>query len=119
MINNEHDQLLREDAYLIHPLQHRSDHGEPMICARAEGTTLFDTEGHQYIDGLSGLWNVNVGHGRHELAKTAADQIVQNIATDRIHADHVRCVIVGAPGEETLGLYVAGLMRTRPVVLSG
>lgn len=77
MINNEHDQLLREDAYLIHPLQHRSDHGEPMICARAEGTTLFDTEGHQYIDGLSGLWNVNVGHGRHELAKTAADQIVQ------------------------------------------
>jgi heptosyltransferase-2 len=49
----------------------------------------------------------------------AADQIVQNIATDRIHADHVRCVIVGAPGEETLGLYVAGLMRTRPVVLSG
>ena len=77
MINNEHDQLLREDAYLIHPLQHRSDHGEPMICVRAEGTTLFDTEGHQYIDGLSGLWNVNVGHGRHELAKTAADQIVQ------------------------------------------
>ncbi len=31
--------------------------------------------GHEYIDGLSGLWNVNVGHGRAELAEAAAAQM--------------------------------------------
>ena len=33
------------------------------------------TVGHEYIDGLSGLWNVNVGHGRAELAEAAAAQM--------------------------------------------
>ena len=34
-----------------------------------------DACGHKYIDGLSGLWNVNVGHGRGELAEAAAAQM--------------------------------------------
>src|SRR5947207_9673435 len=34
-----------------------------------------DIGGHEYIDGLSGLWNVNVGHGRVELADAAAAQM--------------------------------------------
>jgi adenosylmethionine-8-amino-7-oxononanoate aminotransferase len=36
---------------------------------------LFDAEGREYIDGLSGLWNVNVGHGRAELAAAASAQM--------------------------------------------
>jgi adenosylmethionine-8-amino-7-oxononanoate aminotransferase len=36
-----------------------------------------DIHGHEYIDGLSGLWNVAVGHGREELAKAAYDQMRQ------------------------------------------
>jgi adenosylmethionine-8-amino-7-oxononanoate aminotransferase len=34
-----------------------------------------DIEGNKYLDGLSGLWNVNVGHGRAELADAAAAQM--------------------------------------------
>jgi adenosylmethionine-8-amino-7-oxononanoate aminotransferase len=34
-----------------------------------------DIEGREYIDGLSGLWNVNVGHGRAELADAASAQM--------------------------------------------
>src|SRR5258708_10649590 len=34
-----------------------------------------DMGGDEYIDGLSGLWNVNVGHGRAELAEAAAAQM--------------------------------------------
>ena len=34
-----------------------------------------DIQGRDYIDGLAGLWNVNVGHGREELGKAAADQM--------------------------------------------
>ena len=77
MTYGDREQLLRDDAYLIHPLQHSSDHGDPMICVRAEGSTLMDIEGKRYIDGLSSLWNVNVGHGRRELATAAADQILE------------------------------------------
>jgi adenosylmethionine-8-amino-7-oxononanoate aminotransferase len=36
---------------------------------------VIDLEGRSYIDGLSGLWNVAVGHGRRELAEAAAEQM--------------------------------------------
>ena len=47
----------------------------------------------------------------------AADQLVEH-QTIQSAAD-VRCIILGAPGEEGLGHHIAGLMRNRPVVLSG
>jgi adenosylmethionine-8-amino-7-oxononanoate aminotransferase len=46
-----------------------------LVLAKGEGVYLWDTDGNKYIDGFAGLWNVNVGHGRHELAVAAADQI--------------------------------------------
>ncbi len=75
--HSDRAQLLKDDAYLIHPLQHGADHREPLICVRAEGATLFDMDGNRYLDGLSGLWNVNVGHGRRELGEAAAAQIAE------------------------------------------
>ncbi len=41
---------------------------------RGEGTYIFDDKGKRYLDGLSGLFVVNAGHGRHELAETAYKQ---------------------------------------------
>ena len=70
------DQLAKTDReHLIHPLQHPVEHAEPVIWARGEGALLWDVNGREYIDGLSGLWNVNVGHGRAELADAAAEQM--------------------------------------------
>jgi len=40
-----------------------------------KGAIIKDANGRSYIDGLSGLWNVNVGHGRTELADAARDQM--------------------------------------------
>ncbi|MDV2888448.1 aminotransferase class III-fold pyridoxal phosphate-dependent enzyme, partial [Alkalihalophilus pseudofirmus] len=34
-----------------------------------------DIEGNRYLDGMSGLWCVNVGYGREELAKAAFEQL--------------------------------------------
>ncbi|KAA3632581.1 MAG: aspartate aminotransferase family protein [Proteobacteria bacterium] len=45
------------------------------IIARAEGAYLWDTDGNRYLDGMSGLWCVNVGYGREELAEVAARQM--------------------------------------------
>jgi putrescine aminotransferase len=69
-------ELVRADQeHLIHPLHHPIDNANPIIYVRGRGATIQDIEGREYIDGLSGLWNVNVGHGREELADAAAAQM--------------------------------------------
>ncbi|KAA0098513.1 aspartate aminotransferase family protein [Mycolicibacterium sp. P1-18] len=56
---------------------HFARHGEgitPTIITRGEGVHIWDSNGNKYIDGLSGLFVVQVGHGRAELAEAAAKQ---------------------------------------------
>jgi putrescine aminotransferase len=65
----------RDQAFLLHPQHHPLDHAEPVIFTRGEGAILWDVRGRRFIDGLSCLWNVNVGHGRRELAEAAARQM--------------------------------------------
>ncbi|MGH7378368.1 MAG: aspartate aminotransferase family protein, partial [Candidatus Methylomirabilales bacterium] len=57
------------------PLYHPTEHAGAHIWVKGEGATLTDAEGRTYLDGLSCLWNVNVGHGRTELAAAAAEQM--------------------------------------------
>ncbi len=69
-------ELVQQDReHLIHPLYHPDDHEAPIIFVKGRGAILTDAEGHEYIDGLSSLWNVNAGHGRPELAEAAAAQM--------------------------------------------
>ena len=51
-------------------------HGVPIIT-KGEGHHIWDSKGKKYIDGLSGLFVVNAGHGRRRLAETAAKQAEQ------------------------------------------
>ena len=44
------------------------------VIDRGEGAYIYDTDGKRYLDGLSGLFVVQVGHGRAELAEAAAKQ---------------------------------------------
>ena len=44
------------------------------VFERGKGSTLWDVRGREYIDGLSGLWVVNAGHGRAEIADAMAEQ---------------------------------------------
>jgi adenosylmethionine-8-amino-7-oxononanoate aminotransferase len=69
-------ELIKADQeHLIHPLHHPIDNAEPIVYVRGRGARVSDIQGREYLDGLSGLWNVNVGHGRTELADAAAAQI--------------------------------------------
>jgi putrescine aminotransferase len=45
------------------------------VITGADGIWLKDSEGNRILDGMAGLWCVNVGYGRHELAEAAARQI--------------------------------------------
>ncbi|NDA77485.1 MAG: aminotransferase class III-fold pyridoxal phosphate-dependent enzyme [Actinobacteria bacterium] len=47
--------------------------GLPVIV-RGDGPHVFDADGKRYLDGLSGLFTVNIGHGRTELAAAAEKQ---------------------------------------------
>jgi putrescine aminotransferase len=69
------DRIQSDLAHLLHPLYHPSGHQSPKIWVKGRGAIVIDIEGREYIDGLSGLWNVNVGHGRRELAEAAAEQM--------------------------------------------
>src|SRR5438552_17633698 len=69
-------ELVKADQdHLIHPLHHPVDNSEPVIYVRGRGSMIQEIGGREYIDGHSGLWNVNVGHGRTELADAAATQM--------------------------------------------
>src|SRR6476619_7219567 len=51
-----------------------ADHEVPIIT-RGEGCYVWDEHGNRYLDGLSGLFCVNAGHGRTELGEAAARQV--------------------------------------------
>ena len=71
-------QLVRADhAHLVHPLHNAGDAADPFVWVKGEGAVLHTADGREFIDGLSCLWNVNVGHGRRELADVAARQMAQ------------------------------------------
>ncbi len=63
--------------HLIHPQHHPSDHLNPLLIVEGRGCMLRTADGKEYIDGLSSLWNVNIGHGRKELADVAAAQMAK------------------------------------------
>ena len=71
-----HQRPLDTDAaHLLHPLHHPTSYGTARVWVSGAGALIKDANGREYIDGLSGLWNVNVGHGRAELADAAQRQM--------------------------------------------
>lgn len=69
------ERLDADRAHLLHPLHHPSAHLHPKVWVKGSGAVVTDAEGRDFIDGLAGLWNVNVGHGRRELGQAAMDQM--------------------------------------------
>ena len=51
-----------------------NDGAEIPIIVKGDGCYVWDDHGNKYLDGLSALFCVNIGHGRHEVAQAGADQ---------------------------------------------
>ena len=66
---------IEKDYKQLHPIYHPKTHTNPLVIERGEGVWLYTTDGHKILDGMAGLWNVNVGYGREELAIAAYDQM--------------------------------------------
>ncbi|MDP5218089.1 aspartate aminotransferase family protein [Ruegeria sp. 2205SS24-7] len=64
-------------AHHLHPFSHNQDLGQKgaRVIKSAKGVWLKDSDGNEIIDGMAGLWCVNIGYGRDELADVAARQM--------------------------------------------
>jgi L-2,4-diaminobutyrate transaminase len=70
LLRNTPDLATLDKRYLFHPFTALADHERngPMIIVKGAGVWLEDNHGNRYIDGMAGLWCVNVGYGRKEIA---------------------------------------------------
>lgn len=64
-------------AHHLHPFTDaRQLHAKgARVITRAKGVYLWDSDGRQILDGMAGLWNVNIGHGRREIVEAVARQM--------------------------------------------
>ena len=51
------------------------EEGGPLIVERGDGIYIYDVDGNRYIDGISGMYFRNTGHGREEIARAIYEQI--------------------------------------------
>ena len=64
-------------AHHVHPFSANAEFGSKgaRVITRARGVTLTDSDGNEILDAMAGLWCVNIGYGRDELAEVAARQM--------------------------------------------
>lgn len=63
------------EDYLWNAVRRYDPETAPMMAAGGKGAWFSDVEGNDYLDGVSGLWCLNVGHGQEEIVQAAAEQM--------------------------------------------
>ena len=76
---NTNSAWAKDRAHVLHPYTDFSTFQEEgsQVISGAEGMYVTDTEGRKLLDGIAGLWCVNIGHGRREMADAISDQVLQ------------------------------------------
>jgi putrescine aminotransferase len=69
----------RDSAHYLHPFTDTKDLAGKgaRIITRGEGVYIWDSDGNKILDGMSGLWCMNVGYGRQELVDAATRQLTE------------------------------------------
>jgi len=68
-----------KDNKFVHPWENLKLIGKNKrpVLTRGEGIYVYDSDGNRYIDGPAGMWCVNVGYGRSEIADAVAKQLAE------------------------------------------
>lgn len=94
------DLLEKDRSYMWH---HMSPYNpNPMIITEAKGAWITDIEGNRYLDAMSGLWCVNIGYGRDELAAAAYEQM-KSLSYFPLTQSHVPAIRLSEKVSEWLG----------------
>jgi 4-aminobutyrate--pyruvate transaminase len=71
------NRAVRDIETLVHPYTNLGafrDAG-PLVIERAKGVYVYDSQGREYIEGMSGLWCTSLGYGNEELVEAASSQM--------------------------------------------
>ncbi|MDH5556447.1 MAG: aminotransferase [Alphaproteobacteria bacterium] len=73
------EKLHEQDRHWVHPWENLKTvrKAERTIIAQSEGIYLHDSDGNKLIDGPAGMWCVNIGHGREEMAQAISEQVMR------------------------------------------
>ncbi|WP_079474067.1 aminotransferase [Marinococcus halophilus] len=76
MKTNEEQELITKDKeHLWHAMHRHNPDASPMVADYGEGSWFTDKNGNKYMDGVSGLWCLNLGHGQQEIVDAATEQL--------------------------------------------
>lgn len=91
-----------DEKYLWHAMKGSGPNPANLVIKKAEGAWITDIDGNRYLDGMSGLWCVNVGYGRKELALAAYEQL-QEMPYYPLTQSHIPAIKLAEKLNEWLG----------------
>ncbi|OIQ41920.1 MAG: aspartate aminotransferase family protein [Roseobacter sp. MedPE-SWde] len=107
----------KDRAHVLHPYTDFAsfqDEGSQVITG-AEGMHVIDSAGNRLLDAIAGLWCVNIGHGRREMAEAIADQVLRmqyynpfGHSTNEPAAELAAWLAANAPGDLNHVYYTTG-----------
>ena len=77
-LNDRTEDILKQDEHLVHSfadLHSLQEQNARTVISQASGAYVYSENGEQFLDGMAGLWCVNVGHGRKEICDAVAEQL--------------------------------------------
>ncbi|MBR3119962.1 MAG: aminotransferase class III-fold pyridoxal phosphate-dependent enzyme [Oceanobacillus sp.] len=100
---SEMNQVVEKEASLLWNAMHRyNPEAEQVVAVKGEGSWFTDESGKRYLDGVSGLWCLNLGHGREEIVEAAAEQM-KNLSYFPLTMNHQPAIKLAAKISELLG----------------
>ncbi|MGF6949680.1 taurine-pyruvate aminotransferase [Neobacillus sp. B4I6] len=93
--------LEQDDKYVWHSMKPYNPKAT-IVAAKAEGSWVTDSDGKRYLDAMAGLWCVNVGYGRTELAEAAYEQL-KEMAYFPLSQSHVPAIKLAEKLNQMLG----------------
>ena len=97
----KNEMLAKDEKYVWHSMKpYKPD--ATMIAKSAKGSWITDVDGQRYLDAMSGLWCVNVGYGREELAEAAYQQM-KNLSYMPLTQSHESAIKLGEKINQMLG----------------
>jgi taurine-pyruvate aminotransferase len=91
----------QDDKYVWHSMKPYNPNAT-LVVEKAQGSWVTDVDGKRYLDAMSGLWCVNVGYGRTELAEAAYEQL-KEMAYFPLSQSHVPAIKLAEKLNEMLG----------------
>lgn len=93
--------LSKDEKYVWHAMKPYNPEAT-IVAEKAEGSWVTDVDGKRYLDAMAGLWCVNIGYGRTELAEAAYEQL-KEMAYFPLSQSHVPAIKLAEKLNEMLG----------------